>query len=172
MDTEYVNIGGTVGYHFTYTLNPPFTRLEGTITTVPRHALFYLPIALWLFKREDLLLFTVYCDHLEVGLGYVVEASRYESGHIPIEDRERLSTTPVHRDTGEYLLLWYNPLIRDRLSGVFAQLSDTALESFVHFGYYGQQAYLAVTVNPAQPGLPQTIRELAAVFTQLAERDV
>lgn len=165
--TEYINIGGAVGYHFTFTLEPPLLRVEGTITTVPRHALFYLPIALWVFKREDLLLFTVYGTRLEVGLGYVVEQSRYESGRIPLEDRENLRRTPLHRGGVDLLILWYNPLIRDRLSAVVAQLSDTALQGFLHLGYYGQRSYIAVTVSPAHPHVHQTVQEIAGVIEQL-----
>lgn len=165
--TEYINIGGAVGYHFTFTLESPLVRVEGTITTVPRHALFYLPIALWLFKREDLLLFTVYGTRLEVGLGYVVEKSRYESRRIPIEDRENLRSTPLHRGGVDFLILWYNPLIRDRLSGLVAQLSDTALQGFLHFGYYGQHSYIAVTVSPAHPYVDQTVQEIVGIIEQL-----
>ncbi len=169
VDTGYTNIGGSVGYNFSYSLNSPFKRLEGTVTTLPRHALFYLPIALWLLKREDLLLFTLYCEHLETGQGYIVEKSRYEGRRIPVDDRENLQNTPVSRGSKEFVLLWYNPLIRDRLSAILDELSDDTLESFLYLGYYGQSSYLAVTVSPACPGLDRTIQELSLIFRNLAE---
>jgi hypothetical protein len=169
VDSGYTNIGGTVGYHFSYSLKPPFRRMEGTVTTVPRHALFYLPIALWLLKREDLLLFTLYCEHLEAGQGYIVEKSRYEGRRIPIEDRENLHSTTVSRGAREFVLLWYNPLIRDRLSALLKHMGDPTLDTFLYLGYYGQSSYLAVTVSPVHPGLDRAMKELSLIFGELAD---
>lgn len=170
-DTQYTNIGGSIGYNFTYTLSHPYIRLEGTITTLPRHAIFYLPIALWLFKREDLLLFTVYCESLEAGLGHIVERERYQHGRVPVEDQESLQSAVIIRGRQEYVILYYNPYIRDRLSVFLETLSEAALESILYIGYYGNDSHIAVTMNPTHSGLEGAIDELSGVITDAWLRD-
>jgi hypothetical protein len=43
--TNYVNIGGNIGYNFVYALNEPFASAKGTITLSPRHSVLYLPFS-------------------------------------------------------------------------------------------------------------------------------
>lgn len=165
LDKTYTNIGGVVGYNFDYQLAPPFTRLEGTVTTLPRHAVLYLPISSRLLGREDRLLFTLYCEELRTGRGHIVNAERYRRGTIPIEDAENPENTVVERRAGTFLILWYNPMIRDRLTEMLGQLSETATECIRYIGYYGSEGHVAVTVNPRHPELEATLREIIAVVS-------
>ena len=43
--TEYVNIGGSIGYNFTYKLPEPWTEAKGTMTFMPRQSLLYVPFS-------------------------------------------------------------------------------------------------------------------------------
>ncbi|HQQ31797.1 MAG TPA: hypothetical protein PLO10_06215, partial [Rectinema sp.] len=45
-DTDYVNIGGAIGYNFAYKLKEPWKNAKGTFTLFPRHSLLYMPISL------------------------------------------------------------------------------------------------------------------------------
>lgn len=160
LDTTYTNIGGVVGYNFVYELDRPFRRLEGTITTLPRQAVLYLPISRVLLRREDQLLFTLYFEELKTGQGHIVEEERYRRGSIPVADPESLSSTLVSRNRATFRILWYNPMIRDRLREVLDQLSDTALECVHYIGYYGSDNYIAFTVQPTHPQLEAVLHEL------------
>ncbi|MFW5828391.1 MAG: hypothetical protein ACOCU4_09870 [Alkalispirochaeta sp.] len=170
-DTKYTNIGGSIGYNFAYTLSHPYIRLEGTITTLPRHAVFYLPISLWLFHREDLLLFTLYGEPLEAGLGHIAERERYRHGRLPVEDQEDLQSMVTTRGSRQYVILYYNPQIRERLSGFLEALSEAALESILYIGYYGNDSHIAVTMNPTKSGLEGAITELTGAIADKWLRD-
>lgn len=170
LDTTYVNIGGFVGYNFTYTLSPPFKRLEGTITTLPRHALLYLPLSRRLFHREDQLLFTLYCSELRTGQGHIIQAERYRHGAVALEDADELEQTTVERRSGPFLILWRNPLIRDRLLEMLGQLSETATECIRYIGYYGSDGHVAVTLHPGHPQIEETLREVLAVVSRAPAR--
>jgi hypothetical protein len=163
-DTEYTNIGGTVGYNFVYRLEDPFQRLEGTLTTLPRHALLYLPISQWLLKHEDLLLFTVYYDRLPPGIGHIVEAERHRRGSIPVQDQESIDATSVSTRRREFSVLWYNPVVRERLRGFLNQLSDAALECIHYVGYFGGESCIAFTLDPIHPSLEKALGELVEVL--------
>lgn len=162
-DKTYTDIGGVVGYNFVYDLEPPFKKLEGTIITLPRHAILYLPISRWFLKREDMLLFTLYCDDLPAGRGHIVEAQRFERGTIPLEDRESLSVTPLTYPERSFVLLWYNPLIRDRLQALLESFSEGARKCIRYLGYYGGEGHMAFTLNPGNPGLSAVLGEIREV---------
>jgi hypothetical protein len=170
-DTRYTNIGGSIGYNFSYTLSHPFIKLDGTVTTLPRHAIFYLPISIWLFKREDLLLFTLYCEKMDMGIGYIAEKERYEGGRLPIEDQDALQSTVTVRGTRQYVILYYNPQIRERLSAFLDALSEAALAGILYIGYYGNDSYVAVTMNPTHSELEGAIRELSEAIADKWLRD-
>ena len=169
IDTTYINIGGVVGYNFVYQLSPPFLRLEGTILTLPRHAILYLPISRWLLRREDTLLFTLYCGELRTGQGHIVEAERFKQGTsdltIPAEDLENLSTTPAEYEERSFVILWYNPMVRDRLRDILNQFSPGARNGIRYLGYYGGEGHVACTVNPNAVHLEKTLREIRSVLS-------
>lgn len=166
-DTEYTNIGGTVGYNFVFALGEPFRRLEGTLTTLPRHALLYLPISQWVLKREDLLLFTVYYDRLPPGTGHIVEAERLRRGSVPVQDRENLEVTSVTRGRRNFSVLWYNPVIRERLKRFIEGLSDSTLECIHYVGYFGLESCVAFTLDPIHPSLGGALSQMAEVLPGL-----
>lgn len=159
-DTTYTNIGGFIGYNVAYTLDPPLTRLEGTIITLPRHAVLYLPLSRYLFKREDMLLITLYGGTLKSGRGYIVEAERYHRGTIPLDDREGTSETPVEYPDRSFVVLWYNPLVRDRLKELLDKFSPEARNGIRYIGYYGSEGHMAYTVNPNHSHLETVLREI------------
>ena len=60
-DQTFTNIGGVVGYHANlYIKNKsPVTRVDATITLLPRHSWLYLPVS-YLIMRYDRLFITFY----------------------------------------------------------------------------------------------------------------
>ena len=51
-NTNYVNIGGSIGYNFAYSLSGDWTKAKGTMTLNARHSLLYLPFSLLLGVRD------------------------------------------------------------------------------------------------------------------------
>ncbi len=169
-EKTYTNIGGVIGYNLVYDLETPFRRMEGTIVTLPRQAILYLPISRWLLKREDKLLLTLYCDELRTGQGHIVEAARHRRSAVALEDQDTLQETPVDRNGRTFLLLWFNPLIRDRLGEMLQQLSLETLECLYYIGYYGTDNYVALTLDPGHPALEPALREVRDLMTSAPAR--
>ncbi len=170
VDTNYTNIGGVVGVNFVFELSSPFRRLEGTVTTVPRHAALYLPISRWVIRREDMLLITVYCERLRPGQGHIVERGRYQRAGAAVEEPEEMFETPVARGNREFLLLWYNPLIRDRLDWMLSQFSDIGTDCLRYLGYYGSDNYFSATFHATHPELEAVLLEFKALVRAVPEK--
>ncbi|GEM_PF-5185525 len=61
-ETEYTNIGGSIGYHFVYKFHQgQLKEIKGSMIFLPRQALLYLPIA-WLLGRRDRVIVEINMD--------------------------------------------------------------------------------------------------------------
>ena len=69
-ETEYVNIGGCIGYHLTYALAAPFREAKGTFALLPRHSLLYLPIS-FLIRRHDRFFLQLFTDERLPGEAHI-----------------------------------------------------------------------------------------------------
>ncbi|MBN1829236.1 MAG: hypothetical protein JW884_08865 [Deltaproteobacteria bacterium] len=61
-DQTFTNIGGAIGHHanlFVRRKGAPFSRVDATITLLPRHSWLYLPISKF-FRKYDRLFITLY----------------------------------------------------------------------------------------------------------------
>jgi hypothetical protein len=72
-DTEYVNIGGVIGYNFVYKLRDPWKEAKGSFTFLPRHSLLYLPFAL-LVGHTDRFYINLFTDKRLLGEGHILDA--------------------------------------------------------------------------------------------------
>jgi hypothetical protein len=64
-DQTFTNIGGAIGYHANLQIKKkgaPISRVDATITLLPRHSWLYLPISK-LIRRYDRLFITVHMKH-------------------------------------------------------------------------------------------------------------
>lgn len=161
-DTSYTNIGGLVGYNFTYQLDlAAFHRLDGTITTLPRQSLLYYPLARFM-GREDNLILTLFCHPRAPGEGHIVEGRQFSRGWIPIDDDTSMQCETVEHGELRFLVFSYNPIVRSLLLSMLARLSK--VRSLRHIGYYGSNGYIALRLCPGGAELETQIDELRRVL--------
>lgn len=165
-EKQYTNIGGVVGYHFRYETEPPLGNLQGTMTFLPRHAILYLPFSL-LAGRQDRLSVVLQMDTSPPGQGHVIDAHQHTRGWFPIEDAENMSRTPVTHKGRDFIILWYNPLVRDRLASGLAQFPDVS--SLRHFSYNGADGTYVVELQPHRATLHDTLAFLRSFIPEFAQ---
>ncbi|MBE0557962.1 MAG: hypothetical protein IH628_12085 [Proteobacteria bacterium] len=64
-DQTFTNIGGAIGYHAQLRVkkkNALLSRVDATITLLPRHSLLYLPVSK-MIRKYDRLFITLYLKH-------------------------------------------------------------------------------------------------------------
>lgn len=74
-DHLYTNIGGAIGYHANMTINNKgslLSRVEATITLLPRHSLLYLPISM-LIRKYDRLFITMHLRRTPMEELHIIE---------------------------------------------------------------------------------------------------
>ncbi|TVQ99825.1 MAG: hypothetical protein EA403_12460 [Spirochaetaceae bacterium] len=162
-DTEYTNIGGVVGFNMRYRLEPPLITLEGTLTTAPRHMMFYAPITR-LTGRGDSLILSITAEELPAGEAHIVSRAHFEQDRVQLDDVSEMIQTPLPGE--EFLVLAFNPWHRDRMVALFQAFDDVS--SIVHIGFYGKTDCFSVVLNPAIPSLEATLIRLRSALTDIA----
>ena len=73
-DQTFTNIGGAVGHHgtFSFKARGPVSRIDVTLTLLPRQAPLYMPISK-LLMRNDRLFISVYMRYPPPGEGHIIE---------------------------------------------------------------------------------------------------
>jgi len=73
-DQTFTNIGGAVGHHGTFSFKErgPVSRIDVTLTLLPRQAPLYMPISKF-FMRNDRLFISVYMRYPPPGEGHIIE---------------------------------------------------------------------------------------------------
>ncbi len=73
-DQTFTNIGGAVGHHGTFSFKErgPVSRIDVTLTLLPRQAPLYMPISKYLM-RNDRLYISIYMRYAPPGEGHMIE---------------------------------------------------------------------------------------------------
>ena len=150
----YRNIGGVVGYHFTYDLEPPYQRLQGTMTFFPRHTLLYYPIAR-LLKREDELRFSLHAEFFAVGEAHLVSQARYGTGWVQITDEGEMERKEVEIDGKRFIALYFYEGLADRMIAFLEDVPN--LECIRHFACFGRERLFYFQMEPRLEMLDDTI---------------
>jgi len=90
-DRNFTNIGGAIGFHanlFIKKKGTPFSRVDATITLLPRHSWLYLPISK-LIRKYDRLFITLYMKKPPSEEAHLIESkyskfmgSKIENAHL------------------------------------------------------------------------------------------
>lgn len=146
--TNYVNIGGAIGYNFTYSLPPPYSSAKGTVTLSPRHSLLYLPVSRLIGVRDRYFV-NLFTKKKLKGEGHVVAASHLKKAHIEgLDSMERRETRAG--DTA-FILLWRGADLSKELEAVLEAMPEPSLVK--HFCAYPETKTFFVHGTPKREGL-------------------
>lgn len=164
---RYTNIGGVVGYHFEYDTGALLGRVEGTMTFLPRHTVLYLPFSL-LAGRQDRLSIVLHPENSPPGSGHIFDAHQHRGGWFPVEDEEEMERLPFNHGGRDFVILSYNPLVRDRLADALRRIPDVSC--LRHFGYVGSSYTYVVELQPRTATLASTLEFLIAFVVDFSKK--
>ncbi len=114
-DQTFTNIGGVVGYHANFILKKGsvFSKVDATITLLPRHSLLYMPLSK-LIMKFDRLFITLYLKTSLSGEGHLIE-KRYAGFRAPkITNAPRLEKMEIKWGNYDFLLYFEQYKMRDQ----------------------------------------------------------
>ena len=118
VDQTFTAIGGVVGYHANLLIGRkgPVSRVDGTITLLPRQSWLYMPISK-IIMRHDRLFITVYLRSDIPGEGHLIE-KRYAAFRGPkITNAAKLEKEALLWGKLDFYLYYDNLKIRERFLG-------------------------------------------------------
>jgi hypothetical protein len=166
-DTEYVNIGGTIGYHFTYKLKAPFTEAKGTFTLLPRQSILYLPLSV-LIRRHDRYWLQIYADRSLLAEGHILREDHFE--------REKGQITGAGRMRQERLVIGSTPYVllcaERKLESPLRRFAERVLADggghVLHFCCYPRNrnfyVYMAPVQGQVEPLLRRAVGEMGSLL--------
>lgn len=161
-DTQYVNIGGTIGYHFTYALKAPFKEAKGTFTLLPRQSILYLPLSV-LIRRHDRFYLQLYTDERLPGEAHILREDYYRKDPNRITGAEGMRRDRVTVGGRAYVLLWRHAGLDRRLRRLLERLEGRD-ETLLHFccypGNHNFFFYIAPVHGRLEPLLRAAVEEL------------
>jgi len=162
--TNYVNIGGVIGYNFTYALPAPYTSAKGTITLSPRHSLLYLPFSM-LLGISDRFFVNVFTKKKFKGEGHIVDLKYMGKANIAgVENMERRE---VEAKGKKFVLLWRKADLASTLESTLAALEDPT--SLRHFCAYHETGTFFMHLRPQSGNIAETVQTLVKKFPEYLE---
>lgn len=131
LTSNYVNIGGSIGYNFAYSLPNPYTSAKGTITLSPRHSLLYLPFSLLIGVRDRFFV-NVFTKKKLRGEGHLVQAGYLKKANIT--GIELMEQREVRKGDKSFVLAWKGADLSADLEKLLDALPDPG--SLRHFCSY------------------------------------
>jgi len=141
--TNYVNIGGNIGYNFVYAMPEPFTNAKGTITLSPRHSVLYLPFSLLIGVRDRYFV-NLFTKQKIRGEAHLVAADHLKKANIT--GQGSMERRDAERKGKRFVLLWKDADLSSELDKVLEALPDTA--GFKHFCAYPETKTFFLHGNP------------------------
>lgn len=121
-DQTFTNIGGVVGHHGTFSFRErgPVSRIDVTLTLLPRQAPLYMPISKF-FMRNDRLFISVYMRYPPPGEGHIIE-----KGYTGFRGPEITNISRLHQGQFQWgdlgFFLYYE---QDRMIDCFKELIES-----------------------------------------------
>lgn len=158
-ETEYVNIGGCIGYHFTYGLTAPFREAKGTFTLLPRHSILYFPISL-LIRKHDRLFLQLFTDARLPGEAHILREDYHRTDPGRITGVETMRQERAEMGGQAYMLLWRHPGQDARLRRLLRSLEGHG-EGLRHFCCYPGNRNFYLYIVPVHGRLEPLLRAAA-----------
>lgn len=159
--TNYVNIGGSIGYNFSYALSGTWSRAKGTYTVNARNSLLYLPISLLLGVRDRFFI-NIFTKKNIKGEAHLVAASWLRRANI--DGADSMHRRDVDVGGKQFVLLWKGADLSSELEKLLNSLVDPA--RLRHFcAYPGTKTFF---VN-STPKLGNVKEDLAIIVKKLPD---
>lgn len=161
-NTEYVNIGGTIGYNFTYRLREPWRNAKGTFTFFPRHSLLYMPISL-VIGGSDRYYVNIFTEKRLLGEGHIVEKKHLRRAKI--DDLDQMQREEIQQGGKSFVLLWRHADLREKLAKTLAAMPDVSI--LTHFCCYDDNKTFFLYLKPKKGEIAASLKkfeELAGDF--------
>jgi hypothetical protein len=148
-DKDYVNIGGAIGYNFSYKLADPWTEAKGAMTFAPRMSLLYLPFS-YLLGMRDRFFLNIFTKRKLAGEAHLLSASYYRKHGGTIEGRDKLTLEHYDQNGKSFVLLYDDAALAEPLRAVLRAMPEP--ERLRHFCCYGANRTFFLFIEP-KPGL-------------------
>jgi len=128
VDQTFTNIGGLIGYHANFITKKKgaITKVEATITFLPRQSWLYFPVSK-LIRRWDRLFITLYLRQAPPEEGHLIEV-KYAAFRGPkITNADRLNREKVRWGKQDFYLYYQGMKMRDALTKFIEQNSDPGI---------------------------------------------
>mgnify|MGYP005841277237 CR=1 FL=1 len=120
--SNYVNIGGSIGYNFVYTLSAgPWISAKGTMTMSPRQSLLYLPISR-LLGFTDRFFINLFTKKKIKGEAHIV--SRRTLRRARIDGIEEMNRREAEAGGKRFILLWRGTDLSSELEALLAAFPE------------------------------------------------
>ena len=152
-ESHYVNIGGAIGYNFTYKLREPWKDAKGTITFFPRHSLLYIPLSM-LIGGSDRFFINIFTDKKLAGEGHIVEKSHLRRAKIDaIQDMNR---EEIKTGGKTFILLWKQESIKKALLATLAKMPEQ--NNLTHFCCFAENKTFFLYLKPQQGEITENFK--------------
>ncbi|GAB1483870.1 hypothetical protein MASR2M78_26860 [Treponema sp.] len=165
-DTNYVNIGGSIGYNFTYQLSAPLKEAKGTFALIPRHSAFYLPVV-FLVGGKDRYFLTIYSKEKLIGEGHIIEEKYFSKISETIDGIAKLKRDRVSRGKKNYILLWDNPKLEAKLKELIQTVEQSEL--LRHFCCFRDNSNFYLFMQPKKDGVTAVLGSIYPQFKKFWE---
>ncbi|MCG8479411.1 MAG: hypothetical protein MI724_09975 [Spirochaetales bacterium] len=163
--TDYVALGRGIGYGFEYDLDGPIATLHGVVTTLPRYAPLYMPIAR-LLGRSDLLKLTFHCrDALPPGVGTLVHETAHRSHWSAVERDDEWNEERVVTEGRRFRLFSFNPLVANRLKSMVPYLASAP--NINQIGLDSRCGTITIFLTPYANSIKKELEAVAATLFSL-----
>lgn len=153
-ETEYVNIGGVIGYNYVYKLRDVWKEAKGSFTFIPRHSLLYLPFT-FLIGNHDRFFINLFTDKKLAGEGHIIEKGHLNRAKIDgIEHMEREQVTLAGKT---FILLWRNGNLKAALKRTLEALPEPATLS--HFCCFDDNKTFFLYLKPVKGNIEANLKK-------------
>lgn len=154
IDTNYINVGGTIGYNFTYSMKKPFKEAKGIFTFLPRQSALFMPISLLLTKHDKCYL-QLFVDGKLAGEGHIISKSHFPRASRQILGIATLNKQEINHEGNNFILLWKEDEMKEKLEKFLTTFSYPEL--LLHFCCYEENKNFYLYVKPVWQKLRENL---------------
>lgn len=157
-DTNYVNIGGAIGFNFVYKMREPWKEVKGSFTLFPRHSLLYQPFSLAI-GNSDRFYLNLFTEKKLAGEGHIVEKRHLNRTKIDgIDSMERME---VQKAGKSFTLLWRQGDLKQALQKTLDSFPEP--ETLSHFCCYGDNKTFFLFLRPKKGAIENNLRKFVEI---------